>query len=166
MQKLETAYFFKVSLRIYQVWFVCLFVCSKVSARQSLASTACAGRWNATATARALCHPHRKVAGATILAALSQFNPNTNNSCTLIPLIAEHGRVGRRSLKSSRSFAIDRVRTHDRPKSIARSARIDPTPHLEVTSAKNANQRDLRASADAEKANNDLPRAPRPQEIL
>ena len=48
-----------------------------------------------------------KVAGATILAALSQFNPNTNNSCTLIPLIAEHGGVGRRSLKSSRSFVID-----------------------------------------------------------
>ena len=79
---------------------------------------------------------------------------------------AGHGGVGLWSLKSSRSFVIDRVRTHDRPKSIARSARIDPTPHLEVTSAKNANQRDLRVSADAESAINDLPRAPRPQEIL
>ena len=79
---------------------------------------------------------------------------------------AGHGKVGRRSLKSSRSFAIDRVRTRDRPESNARSARIDPTLRLEVTSAKNANQHDLRASADAESASNDLPRAPRPQEIL
>ena len=79
---------------------------------------------------------------------------------------AGHGKVGRRSLKSSRSFAIDRVRTRDRPESNARSARIDPTPRLEVTAAKNANQRDLRASADAESVMNDLPRAPRPQEIL
>ena len=151
----------------FQNLFVCLFVCSEVSARQSLASTACAGRVERHLPLRGrFATLIGKVAGATILAALSQFNPNTNNSCTLIPLIAEHGGVGRRSLKSSRSFAIDRVRTHDRPKSIARSARIDPTPHLEVTSAKNANQRDLRASADAEKANNDLPRAPRPQEIL
>ena len=35
-----------------------------------------------------------------------------------------------------------------------------------VTSAKNANQRDPRASADAESAKNDLPRAPCPQDIL
>ena len=35
-----------------------------------------------------------------------------------------------------------------------------------VTSAKNANQCDPRASADAESARNDLPRAPCPQDIL
>ncbi len=44
--------------------------------------------------------------------------------------------------------------------------RDDPTPRLEVTSAKNASQRDLRASADAESARNNLPRAPCPQDIL
>ena len=44
--------------------------------------------------------------------------------------------------------------------------RDDPTPRLGVTSAKNANQRDPRASADAESARNDLPRAPCPQDIL
>ena len=44
--------------------------------------------------------------------------------------------------------------------------RNDPTPRLGVTSAKNANQRDPRASADAESARNDLPRAPCPQDIL
>ena len=41
-----------------------------------------------------------------------------------------------------------------------------PTPRLEVTSANNANQCDPRASADAESARNDLPRAPCPQDIL
>ena len=145
--------------------FVCLFVARYPQGNLLLQRPAPGGGTPPPLRGR-FATPIGKVAGATILAALSQFNPNTNNSCTLIPLIAEHDGVGRRSLKSSRSFAIDRVRTHDRPKSIARSARIDPTPHLEVTSAKNANQRDLRASADAEKANNDLPRAPRPQEIL
>ena len=35
-----------------------------------------------------------------------------------------------------------------------------------VTSAKNANQYDPRASVDAESARNDLPRAPYPQDIL
>ena len=50
--------------------------------------------------------------------------------------------------------------------SLSPQQRDDPTPHLEVTSAKNANQRDLRASADAESASNDLPRAPCPQDIL
>ena len=42
----------------------------------------------------------------------------------------------------------------------------DPTPRLEVTSAKNANQHDPRASADAESARNNLPRASCPQDIL
>ena len=44
--------------------------------------------------------------------------------------------------------------------------RDNPTPRLGVTSAKNANQCDPRASADAESARNDLPRAPCPQDIL
>ena len=44
--------------------------------------------------------------------------------------------------------------------------RNDPTSCLVVTSAKNANQCDPRASADAESARNDLPRAPCPQDIL
>ena len=44
--------------------------------------------------------------------------------------------------------------------------RNDPTPRLGVTSAKNAYQHDPRASADAESARNDLPRAPCPQDIL
>ena len=42
----------------------------------------------------------------------------------------------------------------------------NPTPRLGVTSAKNANQRDPRASADTESARNNLPRAPCPQDIL
>ena len=42
----------------------------------------------------------------------------------------------------------------------------DPTPRLGVTLAKNANQRDPRASADAESTRNDLSRAPCPQDIL
>jgi len=44
--------------------------------------------------------------------------------------------------------------------------RNDPTPRLGVTSAKNANQPDPRASADAESARNNLPRTPCPQDIL
>ena len=44
--------------------------------------------------------------------------------------------------------------------------RNNPSPRLGVTSAENANQHDSRASADAESARNDLPRAPCPQDIL
>ena len=44
--------------------------------------------------------------------------------------------------------------------------RDDPTPRLGVNSVKNANHHDPRASADAESASNDLPRAPCPQDIL
>ena len=45
--------------------------------------------------------------------------------------------------------------------------RNDPTPRLGVTSAKNANQRDPRASAEAESARNNLLfRAPCPQDTL
>ena len=40
------------------------------------------------------------------------------------------------------------------------------TPRLGVTLAKNTNQRDPRASANAESARNDLPWAPCPQDIL
>ena len=147
-----------------------MYVCNEVSTRQSLASVACSGQLPRHGS---FTNPMLQFLTSRPVLRVTRFG-------RALPLHHEpwgahagHGGVGLWSLKSSRSnrlaltgailllLGAGTLNCTTSPQQ-----QDDPTPPLGVTSAKNANQREPRASADAESARKDLPKASCPQDIL